>query len=333
MKRIIFISLISLLAFISSWGQTVAGKQAHAMLNSIVIGNKDALDKAQVTITDQVSLANGISIKLIECSSSDKKTIDTYVASYNENGAIIDGMLVGTKGDISVLRSQRDNEYIWFVPKGEANCSITADSINVIRKFNYEMKPIGLTHMRHCITIISRYTIMPDGTFKQSEPLCEATQIEYQIDENGHELPPTSKMKVSADYNDLSLKVMQLLYAPISVSDKTMDEWGELGLFFESRAHMTGVPDADVWSANYYKQNIHRILLQGDGHNMDWFYRHHDAEETINMWLIMLAGYEYRNGASALVGEIPSWATKQFKDTAKRLKDKKAKQWWKDFLK
>ena len=329
MKKLCFLTIAFILISIVSNGQTITNKQAHALLSKIVLDGKSHLDGAEAQIINQVATGNGGTIVSISLSSDNSQ--ETYVASCDAKGQFIDGMIVATKGDIRVLRSQRDNEYIWFVPKGEANLFISSDSLIVVRNYNYEMKPLGETHMRHWITVTSRYVIMSDGKFEQSEPLCEASQIEYELDEAGNELPAKSQKRVSPDFNELSLKVMQLLYAPVSASDKTMEEWAELGEFFERRSNMMGVPDADLWSAYYYKENIHRLLLQGEGHNMEWFYRHHDEGQADCIWQIMILGYNH--AGTSFDNKTASWIFKELNKSAKRLKDKNARDWWKNFIK
>lgn len=331
MKRLISITTILLLVFIASWGQTVTNKQAHALLNGIVIGGIDALDKTQVHIINQYFTTDGINIKTIECSSSDKKAIDTYIASYDEKGHIIDGMLVAQKNDVNHFRSNLDNEYVWFVPKGEASVTVNSDSVLISRIYNQEMKPLGDTYLRHTEKITFIYCVQADGTFIQLEPIIESYEIEGLLSTNSDstktELLPTTKKLIGAEYNSLSMNVMRLLYAPISAYDKTMMEWSELGQFFKQRMLMMGVPDCDFWSANYYKLHISDILTQGDGRNMVWFYQHQNEQAPSDMMSVLLIGYD---------SSIPSKAGDIFdklKKAVNRINDKAARKWWKEFTK
>ena len=326
MKRLFSLQILLLLSVMCLSGQVFTGKQAHALLDDIVMHGPAVLDTASVNVIAQTMMPSGGTLR---CMVVATHRPETYVASYDANGKLIDGMMVATKGDVNVLQSRANNEYVWFVPQGEVECAITADSVVVTRNYHYEMKPIGDTYMRHCITVTSRYAVRPDGTFEQLEPVCLARQIEGQLDESGKELPATSNTAVTADFNSLSLNVMQLLHAPVSAHDTTMNRWAEMGLFFQQRTNMMGIPDADLWSAYYYKQSIHRLLMQGDGRNMVWFYRHHDEASANNMWLVMLMGYSSMGGS----GATASWLFEDLQKAAKRLSDKEARQWWKKYLK
>lgn len=331
MKRLTSISTVLLLVFMVSWGQTVTNKQAHALLNAIAIGGIDAIDKAHVQIIDQFFTTKGISIKTIECSSSDKKAIDTYIASYNGKGQIIDGMLVAQKNDVNHFRTNIDNEYVWFVPKGEASITVNNDSVLISRIYNQEMKPLGDTYLRHTEEITFRYCVQTDGTFIQLEPTIETYEIEGLLSTNADgtktELLPTAKKLIGAEYNSLSMNVMRLLYAPISAYDKTMMEWSELGQFFKQRMLMMGVPDCDFWSANYYRLHISDILTQGDGRNMVWFYQHQNEQAPSDMMNVLLIGYN--SSVPSKVGDIFD----KLKKAANHINDKAARKWWKEFTK
>ena len=325
MKRLMITPVFLMLSVLGWSNHAVKGKQAHALLDGITMEERAVLDTATVIITDQLTHPTGMTLR---CMVVLTERPETYVASYDTNERLIDGMLVGTKGDVNVLRSKVDNEYVWFVPDHQTKCTVRTDSVVVTRNYRFEMKPIGDTYMRHCITVTNCYAMRDDGTFEQADAICTALQIEGQLDRSGLELPATSATAVAADINLLSLNVMQLLHSPVSTYATTMEQWLEMGEFFQRRTSMTGVPDADLWSACYYRNNIHRLLTQGDGRNMIWFYQHNSEATADNMWRVMLLGYDGMIDHNAPA----SWLFQLLSDAAKRLPDKKARQWWKKQL-
>ena len=144
MKRSVYTGVLLLLSGIATFGQTVTGKQGHAYLDDIVMEGQSLLDTAKLFISKQMPTPFGGTLRCLELN---VETKETYVASYDSNDQLIDGMLVVTDGDIETLRSRPDNEYVWFVPQGSAVCFLNPDTVFIVRKYNYEMKPLGDTHI------------------------------------------------------------------------------------------------------------------------------------------------------------------------------------------
>lgn len=329
MKRLTVFALV-LLSAIAAHCQAIDAKQAHALLDNIVMGDRAALDKAQISVGFNVGLPNGISVKTIEVMNDGKQT---YVASYDASGRLVDGMLVATDGDVKQLRAEANNEYVRFVPQGEAKCVVSADSVLVTRCFDMKMKPLGGSYIRHSCMVTSRYAVKADGTFEQLPVVCENHQIEGQLDSDGQELPPTSCLQVKPSLNATSVKVMQLLYSPISKSSSAMEEWIALGAYLNQRMGMTGVPDCEFWSASYYTDNIAPMLAQGDGRKMVWFYQNYGKGSIVEAWAALHGG-DYNNLASYMASTINNQSFNNLlNQSAKRLTDKKARQWWKRALK
>lgn len=328
MKRLTAFAFM-LLTIIAAHCQAVSAKQARALLDNIFMGDRAALDKAQVSVTLNVGHSNGITLKTIEVINEGKQT---YVASYDATGRLVDGMLVATDGDVKQLRAESDNEYVWFVPQGEAKCVVSADSVMVMRRYDMKMKPLSNSYIRHSCTVTSRYAVYTDGTFEQLPVVCENDQIEGALDVNGQELPPTSCRRVQPSLNTTSLKVMSLLYSPISNPSAAMEEWIELGAYLNQRMDMTGVPDCDFWSASYYTNSIAPMLAQGDGRKMVWFYQHYGRGSFVEAWAV-LHGSDY-NRLANYISNSDNYSSfyKILNQTAKRLSDKKARQWWKEAL-
>lgn len=330
MRKLKCLIAIFLTAAMASAGQVFTGKQAHKLLDGAVMGGSSMLDKAKVEVID-MNDTHKRNIKVIMLRENGKDFNETYVASYDVDGNFIDGMLVAQKGDVGHFRTAHDNEYVWFVPQGEATVTITSDSVFVTRIYNLEMKPLSKTYLRHTEKVTFKYCLQPDGSFVQLKPAIETYQIEGNIETNADgtktELAPTKKTPISAEHNTLSMNVMTLLYAPVSASVKTMEAWTEMGLIFKQRMNMTGIPDCDLWSANYYKANISNILTQGDGRNMVWLYQHHSEEAPSYMLSVLLIGHD---------SNVPSNVVEAFNKLGKaagRLQDKAARKWWKDLIK
>lgn len=329
MKRLTAFAFV-LLTVIAAHCQAVGAKQAHAMLDNIVMGDRAALEKAQVSVTLNVGHSNGITLKTVEVINEGKQT---YVATYDATGRLVDGMLVATDGDVKQLRTESDNEYVWFVPQGEAKCVVSADSVMVTRRYDMKMKPLSNSYIRHSCTVTCRYVVNTDGTFEQLPVVCENYQIEGSLDADGQELPPTSCLQVQPSLNTTSLKVMSLLYSPISNSSAAMEEWIELGAYLYQRMDMTGVPDCEFWSANYYTNNIAPMLAQGDSRKMVWFYQHYGTRSFVEAWAVLYGGdYNRLSNYIPISDNHPSFY-QILKQSAKRLSDKKARQWWKEALK
>ena len=324
MRRIGLVLMLAL-ALVATSQQMVTGKQAHALLDNIVADGNHTLDKAQVRIINQARIHNGVIIKAMQLSHDGNDVVETYVASYDTRGHLIDGMKVAQTGDVKRLREETDNDYVWLVPQGEAECLLSADSVTVTRRFNMEMKDIGGLFMRRCATLTCRYSVRADGTFEQRSSVCDNVQHEGTVTtaadgSRQEDLQLTTSVK--GGYNALSLKVMELLYAPISAAEKSMAEWAEMGQWFKARMNQMGVPDADQWSAMFYLSSIPPMIMQGDGRKMVWIYQHQSDADVANLIALMYGGY-YNQGSR-------SDAPGVWRDAAKHLKDKNARKWWKN---
>ncbi len=329
MKRLTAFAIV-LLSVVVTHCQVVGAKQAHTLLDNIVMGDRAALNEARVCVTYNTGLPNGITLKSIEVMNKGKQT---YVACYDATGRLVDGMLVATDGDVKQLRAETNNEYVWFVPQGDAKCVVSADSVMVTRRYDMKMKPLSNSYIRHSCTVTCQYAVHADGTFEQLPVVCENYQIEGELDTDGQELPPTSRRQVKPSLNTTSLRVMSLLYSPISNSSAAMEEWIELGAYLNQRLDMTGVPDSEFWGASYYTDNIAPMLAQGDGRKMVWFYLHYGSGPYVDA-LAVLYGGDYNRLANYISSSDKHPSFHQIlKQSAKRLSDKKARQWWKEALK
>ena len=322
MKRILLITILSLVGTVCSYSQVITGKQAHALLDGIVMGGNKTLDKAQLQIIDQQSTGTG-SIKVIELASSNAPK-ETYVASYDATSKLIDGMFVAVNGDVKYLKSETNNEYVWFVPQGEARVTLKGDSVLVTRCYNIEMKPLGDDYMRHCVTSTSRYALRGNGTFEQLATEKVIRQVEGKLvdgaDGTKQEMPPSKTKVVKSSKTFLAPDIMDLLHAPHSAFGQAMSRWLELEQFFAGRETMTGIDDAELWSRNFLHAHAASMLSQGDGEKMTWLYEHQYDEGALEMVAKM---YEY---ISILKLED---ARKHLEEVGKKLKDKNARKWWK----
>ena len=313
MRLLLTLATLALLATAAAQSQAVDAKQAHSLLDGIVMGSREAIDRAQVDVASTIALPGGMALRVIEMTEGGNRS--TYVASYDADGGLVDGMLVATDGDVRRLRAEADNEYVWFVPQGPAVCTATTDSVFVRRRYNMEMKPVGDSYIRHCCTATSRYAIRADGTFEQLPMAIVNQQIEGPLDAQGRELPPTSQREVRPSLNAQSAAVMQLLHSPISMAPAAMEQWLALGHHLIDRMQMTGVPDCELWATSYYANHIAPMLSQGDGRKMVWFDGYHN-----------LAGYISATDTDHTLHNV-------LLQSAKRLSDKKARKWWEKVLK
>ena len=64
---------------------------------------------------------------------------------------------------------------------------------------------------------------------------------------------------------------------------------------------------------------------------MEWFYRQHDEGQADCIWQIMILGYNH--AGTSFDNKTASWIFKELNKSAKRLKDKNARDWWKNFIK
>ena len=74
MKRLTAFAFM-LLTIIAAHCQAVSAKQARALLDNIFMGDRAALDKAQVSVTLNVGHSNGITLKTIEVINEGKQTL------------------------------------------------------------------------------------------------------------------------------------------------------------------------------------------------------------------------------------------------------------------
>ena len=318
MKKSIYLITCILFAALWSNGQVLTGKQTHALLDGIVMGGNQTLDKARAQVLDQ----NG-NIKVVELNKGDGPK-ETYVASYNAHGKLIDGMFVAVNGDVKHLKSESDNQYVWFVPQGEASVTLKDDSVLVTRRYNMEMKPLGDEYMRHCVTYTSRYVVRSDGTFEQLATDKVILQVEGKLVDAGdgskQEMAPSKTKVIKSSSRFLTPDIMDLLHAPRSSFVPAMSQWLELEQYFAGRETMTGIDDSELWSMNYLHAHAADMLSQGDGEKMIWLYEHRNDAGALEMVTKM---YEY---LTALSKED---TRKQLQQVGKKLKDKEARKWWK----
>ncbi|MBR1550808.1 MAG: hypothetical protein IJ632_00625 [Muribaculaceae bacterium] len=331
MKHWLTVTFALLLVTITVQGQALNSKQAHTLLDNIVMGSRGTLNSAQVSVVHHKALPGGITVRAFLVKAQGMPAA-TYVASYGTDDRLIDGMLVATEADVRRLRAEPDNEFVWFAPQGEAQCSIFPDSVLVTRRYNLEMKPLGHSYTRYCCTATSPYVINADGTFRQLPMTFEDYRIDGMLDENLQELPPSSQKKAQPSHNALSAQVMHLLHSPISKAEEAMEEWMKLGDDFSRRLNMTGVPESDSWSISYYANNTGRMLTQGDGRKMVWFYQHFGSGPIIDA-MALLYGKEYNLAKFISSTDNDESLPNLLHQAIKRLNDKKARQWWKEALK
>lgn len=321
MKKYLLTTILALAVALCSVAQGVSGKQAHALLDGIVMGGNKTLDKAKTQVIDQQALGSN-ALRVITVNKGDAPQ-ETYIASYDASGKLLDGMFVASAGDVKYLKSESNNDYVWFVPQGDASVTLQGDSVLVTRRYNMEMKPLGDDYMRHCVTYTSRYVVCGDGTFEQLPTSKVILQVEGKLvdgaDGSRQELPPSKTQVVGSSKRFLTPDIMDLLHAPRSVFGQAMSKWLELEQFFAERETMTGIDDSELWSRNFLHAHAASMLSQGDGEKMVWLYEHQYEEGAI----VMLTKMNEYISILHLVD-----AREHLEQVGKKLNDKNARKWW-----
>lgn len=299
-------------------GAVVPKNEAKAVLEKVYMHDLSVLDKVDVEVADMQERAGGIKVVFFYVGRmSTLMNTELYAMSFDSGWNAIDGMMLGYTGDTQCVKvSLPDGYYMETMP--DIPYSIVADTLGVERTYRYGTSIVG-KFFNQVGNLNSYYLINPKGTFTQLPTKVSAVESHGDVNASSGDDPITGE--VEGLYSILGVKLLDMAHQPLSAKFD-LNEFNKLGKEFvdleESSADEPATSPSNINVSEFARWST-ALGLRNAEPFLTWIAKNKGKEAFSNFMSRAVLENEFKE-ADWLKAIVPS------------LKDKKARQWWQNWL-
>ncbi len=315
------------LSTIAPGGDALSGSVATELLGKVYMHHRSLLSNAEVTVFDaQTSerfTSNGnITQTILLCSVKHENLPTEYYAVTFKGNEIADGTLLGHYGDAMILQLKIPRDELVYQPSPTINFEFSGDTIKALRTYSFFTTARGGRWFNKDGTICNPFVVSSEGTINQIAPVATAVRTDGDANYLSKDHKQPVRTMTEGEYFPIGMSVLHWEQKPASHTlntaelNKTASGMMSIVEQYDENAPMTpetqSVMEFAKWSFNLGMRHSSEFLT--------WIANNPEQEQ-------------FSHFLQAVVTENENNELTWFNENVNALKDKKARKWWKKWIK